>query len=87
MVSSGCCAWLQVLQREKDVADLEAMHRALTAQLEQRLAHVETRLAKETDRCRQLEHRCVQHCTADWHCGIMGISHLMIFVRSSHLPW
>ncbi|BDA49231.1 Coiled-coil domain-containing protein 77 [Coccomyxa sp. Obi] len=47
----------QVLQREKDVADLEAMHRAVTAQLEQRLAHVEARLAKETDRCRQLEHR------------------------------
>lgn len=47
----------QVLQREREIADLEAMHKAVTAQLEQRLAHVEARLAKEADKCRHLEHR------------------------------
>jgi hypothetical protein len=56
---------LQVLQREKEVADLEAMHKSVTSRLEQRLAHMETRLAKEVDRCRRLEHRCA---AAHWLC-------------------
>lgn len=83
---------MQVLQREKDVADLEAMHRAVTAQLEQRQAHVEARLAKETDRCRQLEHRCAQRSLYDY-CGLpssvasWSANHLMIFLPSTQLLW
>jgi hypothetical protein len=47
-----------VLEREKEVADLECRHRAVIGQLEQRVAHLQGRLAKETAACRELEHRC-----------------------------
>ena len=41
------------------MADLKAKHRAVNTLLEQRIAQLETRLAKETHNCRELEHRSV----------------------------
>ncbi len=64
------CTW-QVLQREKEVADLEAMHLGVTGRLEQRLAHVEARLAKQIERCRQLEHRCAHNIGTDFLTSLM----------------
>ena len=48
----------QVHEREREIAGMEAAHKASVALLEEQLLNAESRLARESEQCRSLEHRC-----------------------------
>ncbi len=45
-------------EREREIAGMEAVHKASVALLEEQLLNAESRLARESEQCRSLEHRC-----------------------------
>lgn len=47
------------MEREREIAGMEASHKAAVSLLEEQLLNVERRLAREGEQCRALEHRCV----------------------------
>ena len=48
-----------MLEREREIAGMEAAHQAALALLEEQLLNAESRLARESEQCRSLEQRCV----------------------------
>ncbi len=54
--STGDAA-LQVLEREREIASIKAAHKAALALLEEQLLNAESRLARESEQGRSLEHR------------------------------
>ena len=51
------CNALQVIAREREIAAMEASHKAAMSLLEEQLLNAESRLARESEQCRHLEHR------------------------------
>lgn len=47
-----------MLEREREIAGMEAAHKAALALLEEQLLNAESRLARESEQCRSLEQRC-----------------------------
>ena len=50
---------MQVIEREREIAAMEASHKAAVSLLEEQLLNAESRLARESEQCRHLEHRFV----------------------------
>ncbi len=46
-----------MIEREREIAAMEASHKAAVSLLKEQLFNAESRLARESEQCRHLEHR------------------------------
>ncbi len=46
-----------MIEREREIAAMEASHKAAVSLLEEQLLNAESRLARESEQCRHFEHR------------------------------